>query len=190
MLVRRVFALLLTLAILVVMVGFFLPRVTVVQRSLVIERPAELVFEALQDLRHFPHWAPWFERGAEINYRLEGPVSGVGSTLVWSAEHGGGGRMWVTGVEAPRRIDLKMELGETESEGFFLIEPAAGASQLVTWGLRVEADRFDLVGRYMFLLLPGLIGPEYARGLEQLADYLEAHPGMPPLPPEETSSGG
>lgn len=180
MLLRRVFAVLLAMAILVVIVGFFLPRVTVVHRSLVIDQPAEVLFEVLQDLRHFRQWSPWFERVPEAGFRLEGPASGVGSTLVWPDEAGGSsGRVWITAVMPPRRIDLRMELAETETEGFFLIEPA-DQGQRVTWGLRIEAGRFDLVGRYLSLLLSGLVGPEYARGLERLAAYLERHDSLPP----------
>ncbi len=183
MLLRRLFAVLLTLAILVVIVGLFLPRVSVVERSRVIDQPAEVLFEVLQDFRHFRQWSPWFDRVPEAGFRLEGPASGVGSTLVWRDDTGsGGGRLWITSVTAPGRIDLRMELGETETEGFFLIEPADGA-QRVTWGLRAEAGRFDLVGRYMWLLLPGLVGPEYAQGLERLETYLESHDGVPPLQP-------
>lgn len=192
MLLRRVFAVLLALAILIVLIGFLLPRVSVVQRSLVIDQPAEVVFEVLQDFRHFPRWSPWFERVPEAGFRLEGPASGVGSTLVWSDEGGsGGGRLWITSVNPPRRIDLRMELGETETEGFFLIEPAAAEGQEVTWGLRIEVGRFDLVGRYMSLLLPGLVGPEYAQGLERLAAYLASHDGVPPVPatPERALRG-
>ncbi|MEE4639334.1 MAG: SRPBCC family protein [Wenzhouxiangella sp.] len=190
MFLRRLFAVLLALAILTVLIGFFLPRVTVVQRSLVIDRPADVVFEVLQDLRHFPQWSPWFERVPEAGFRLEGPPRGVSSTLVWSDESGrGGGRLWITAVTPPRRIDLRMELGETETEGFFLIEPATVDGQEVTWGLRVEAGRFDLVGRYMSLLLPGLVGPEYAKGLERLATYLQSDEGVPPLPVRPDSGG-
>ncbi|WP_203594473.1 SRPBCC family protein [Wenzhouxiangella limi] len=188
MLIRRVFAVLLALAILVVVVGFFLPRVSVVQRSLVIDQPAENIFRVLQDFRHFPQWSPWFERVPEAGFRLEGPSGGVGSTVVWSDEGGSGdGRLWITSVTPPRRVELRMELGETETAGFFLIEPAASGGERVTWGLRVEAASFDLVGRYMSLLLPGLVGPEYARGLERLASYLERHEGVPPVPAGEAS---
>jgi hypothetical protein len=189
MFLRRLFAVLLALAILTVLIGFFLPRVTVVQRSQVIDRPAEVLFEVLRDFRHFPQWSPWFERVPEAGFRLEGPASGVGSTLVWSDENGsGGGRLWITSVTPPSRIDLRMELGETETEGFFLVEPVAADAQKVTWGLRVEAGRFDLVGRYMSLLLPGLVGPEYAKGLERLENYLQSHDGVPPIPGRQVSS--
>ena len=183
MLIRRVFAVFLTMAILVVVVGFFLPRTVVVERSLDIGHSAEDVFDVLKDFRHFPQWSPWFARVPEAGFRIEGPASGVGSTLVWSDEAGSGeGRLWIVGLTAPRRVELQQELGDTEADGYFVIEPAEPTGQTVTWGLRFEVSQFDLVGRYMGLVLPGLVGPEYAEGLERLSDYLDRHDGRPPVP--------
>lgn len=180
---RRVFAVLLSIVVLIVVVGLFLPRQVVVERSAIIEQPAELIFEVMQDFRHFPQWSPWFQRAPDAGYRLEGPPSGVGATLVWSDEAGsGGGRLWIVAVDPPRRIHLQMELGETEAAGYYLIEAASGG-QRVTWGMRLEVGTFDLVGRYIGLMLPRLIGRDYSEGLARLADYLEQTPGRVPDPP-------
>ncbi|MEE4297127.1 MAG: hypothetical protein V2J20_11005, partial [Wenzhouxiangella sp.] len=61
MLLRRVFAILLAAAVLVVVLGFLLPDKTTVERSVTIERAPEEIFDVLVDLRQFPHWAPWLE---------------------------------------------------------------------------------------------------------------------------------
>jgi hypothetical protein len=188
MLLRRTFAVLLAMAVLVVVLGFFLPRTTVVERSVVITQPLGQVYAVLQDLRHFPHWAPWLERVAQSDYRFEGPESGVGATLVWD-DQAGGGRLWITDVAPRQSIELEMELGETRVDNYFRLESLSPDEQRVTWGLRVEAGAYDLVGRYMSLILPGLVGPEYERGLERLADYLKTplaeNPGS-----EDQFSGG
>ncbi|TVS12317.1 MAG: hypothetical protein EA419_05125 [Wenzhouxiangella sp.] len=189
---RRLFAVLLAIVILILVVGFFLPRQIVVERSLVIDQPAEVLFEVLQDFRHFRHWSPWLDRVSAADFRLEGPPAGTGATLVWSGESdGGGGRMWIVSVSPPQRIDLALELGETEAEGYFLIDESAGFGHEVTWGLRFEVGTFDLVGRYIGLMLPALIGPDYQQGLVRLSEYLDQTPGRVPDvgdPEEEGSS--
>lgn len=184
----RLFAILLAIVILILVVGLFLPRQVVVERSLVIDQPAGVIFEVLQDFRHFPHWSPWFERAPDAGFRLEGPASGVGATLVWSDEAGtGGGRLWIVGVDPPRRIDLQLELGETQADGYYLIEPVGTGGQDVTWGMRFEVGTWDLVGRYVGLILPTLVGRDYSEGLERLATYLERTPGRIPDVPEPES---
>ena len=183
MLIRRVFAVFLAMAILVVVVGFFLPRTIVVERSVVMDHPAEAIFDVLKDFRHFPQWSPWFTRVPEADFRIEGPDSGMGSTLVWSDESGSGeGRLWIVGLTPPARVDLQLELGDTEADGYFVVQAADPAGQEVTWGLRFEVSQFDLVGRYMGLILHRLVGREYAEGLERLSDYLDRYDGQPPVP--------
>jgi hypothetical protein len=171
-LLRRTFAILLAAAVLVVLLGFLLPRTMTVERSVLIDRSPEDIFAVLKDLRHFPRWAPWLETLSSDDYRFEGPEQGIGATLVWS-DQAGGGRLWITDTVAPSAVDLQMELGETQTASYFRIQTVDGGAQQVTWGLRIEAGTFDLVGRYMSLILPGLVGPEYERGLARLAEYLD-----------------
>jgi hypothetical protein len=185
---RRVFASLLAIVVLVVIIGFFLPRQVVVERSLVIDQPAEVIFEVMQDLRHFEHWSPWHAANPDAGYRLEGPVAGPGATLVWSDEAGSGaGRLWIVASDRPRRIDMNMELGESEVESWFRIEPE-GLSQKVSWGMEMQFGAFDLTGRYVGLMLPGLVGRSYAEGLERLAEYLSTAPGRVPELPADSAS--
>lgn len=190
--IRRLFAIFLALAIIIVVTGFFLPRVVLIERSILVDHPAHPVFEVLQDFRHFTQWSPWFERVPDAGFRLEGPPRGPGSTLVWTDEGGSGrGRLWIVATDPPQRIDLQLELGDTEADGFFLVTPADHGRHEVTWGLRAEVSTFDLVGRYMSLILPALVGREYAAGLERLADYLDRHDAEPPVPDlsEDPASG-
>lgn len=183
---RRVFATLLAIVVLVIVVGFLLPRQVVVERSLVIDQPADVIFEVMQDLRHFQQWSPWYAANPEAGYRLEGPAAGPGATLVWSDDGGSGaGRLWIVATDRPSRIDMRMELGDSEVETWFGIEPE-GLAQRVSWGMQMEVGTFDLTGRYLGLMLPGLVGRSYSDGLERLADYLGQTPGrVPPLDLDE-----
>lgn len=182
---RRILAVLLVFVILIILIGFMLPRTVTIERQARIDQPAEIIFAVLEDFRHFSIWSPWQDAG----YRIEGRPAGVGAVLAWSDEGGSGaGRMWIVDAERPRRIDMRLELGESESETYFLIEPD-GLAQRVTWGMRVEFGTFDLTGRYIGLMLPGLIGRSYQDGLERLAAYLSETPGrVPPLPDDVGSS--
>lgn len=181
--IRRLFAVLLVIVILILIVGFMLPRQVTVERSMSIDQPADVIFEVLADFRHFSKWSPWHERDPDAGYRIEGRPSGVGATLVWSDEQGSGaGRLWIVDLVPNERIDMEMELGDSEVDSYFLIEPD-GLGQRVTWGMQVEFGTFDLTGRYIGLMLPSLVGRSYRDGLERLAAYLDRTPGqVPPVP--------
>ncbi len=180
---RRLFAILLAIVIIIILVGFMLPRAITIERQQLIDQPREVVFEVLQDFRHFSAWSPWYAANPDAGYRIEGRPSGVGAILTWSDEGGSGqGRLSIVAMDPPDRIDMRMELGESEADSYFLLEPE-GLGQRVTWGLRVEFGTFDLIGRYIGLLLPAMIGRSYSEGLERLDDYLGRTPGQVPDPP-------
>lgn len=177
---RRLFAVLLSLVIALVVIGFMLPASVVVERQHSMAHSSEVLFEVLADMRHFSQWTPWLGAEGEGTFRIEGPPAGVGATLVWrEGTEAGTSRMRIVAVEPSRRIDFDLEFGDNDAEGWFLIEPE-GLDQRVTWGLAMQFGALDLVGRYVGLMLPGLIGTEYDRGLQQLEEYLERTPGRVP----------
>jgi hypothetical protein len=188
---KRLLSVLLAIVVTIILVGFFLPREVLVQRSITIDARQEVAFEVLNDLAYFNAWSPWYARRADARYRLEGPASGPGAALVWTdalgrgdpdGEGGEAGRLRIVGHRPPERVDLQMELGETESEQFLRIEPAEAGIE-VAWGMRMRFGTLDLTGRYIGLMLPSLVGGDLQRGLDQLKDYLERHPGaLPPRP--------
>lgn len=190
--IRTVFISLLAIVAGVVLVGLFLPREIVIERDRVIDHPREIIFEVMQDLRHFPAWSPWFDHIPNADFRIEGPAGGIGSTLVWADAHSGrGGRLWLVGISRLERIDMQLELGEVESDMYFLIEAVPEAGYRVGWGMRLEVRRLDLVGRYTGLLLQRLVGRDYSEGLDRLARYLDRTPGrVPPLEAEPEDDPG
>jgi len=184
---RRMLSVLLAIVVAIIVIGFLLPREVVVQRSEVIDTRPDIAFAVLNNLTYFNEWSPWYARDPDAGYRLEGPAAGVGSTLVW-AEAGdtSSGRLWITRSSPTEAIDLRLALGETETENFFRVQAVDGGVNehaQVTWGMRMQFGVFDLTGRYVGLMLPSLVGSDYQRGLERLKRYLEDHDReMPPLP--------
>ena len=66
---RRLFAVLLSLVIVLVLIGFMLPASVVIERDRSFDRPPELLFEVLSDLRHFTRWSPWLDGEDEGRFR-------------------------------------------------------------------------------------------------------------------------
>jgi len=183
--IRRLFGILFALIIALIVIGFLLPTTVEVERSRVVGHSQELVFDVLADLRHFTRWSPWLSRQPGITWRLEGPSRGVGATLVWhETPESPANRLWIVGIERPQRIDLKLEIGGHEADSWFEVL-SEGAGSEVRWGMRIEFGAFDLVGRYVGLMLPGLVGSDYRAGLEQFDEYLSGSPGQVPELPEE-----
>lgn len=186
--IRKLFGILLALVVALIVIGFLLPTTVEVERSRVVEHPQEVVFEVLEDMRHFTQWAPWLSRQPDMSWRLEGPAEGVGATLVWNeTPDSQANRLWIVGVERPRRIEMKLELSGNEADSWFEVIPGQGGRE-VRWGMRIRFGALDLVGRYVGLMLPGLVGSDYSKGLERLDEYLARTPGRVPELPEDLAS--
>lgn len=182
--IRKLFGMLLALVIALLVIGFLLPTTVTVERSRLIEHPSELVFDVLSDMRHFTQWAPWLNRQPEMTWRLEGPPSGVGATLVWNeTPQSESSRLWIVGVDRPRRIDLELELSGNSADSWFEVVDSEGGVTVI-WGMEIRFGALDLVGRYVGLILPGLVGGDYAEGLERLDAYLADSESGPPALPE------
>lgn len=187
--IRKLFGVLLALIVALVVIGFLLPTTVVIERSRLIDRPPEQLFAVLSDLRHFARWAPWLAREPQPSWRLEGPEQGVGATLVWrETADSPESRLRIVGVQADERVDLAIEMADTSFESWFRIDPDASAEgQRVSWGMRADFGALDLVGRYVGVFLPSLVGRNYDEGLERLEDYLVESPGrLPALPDAES----
>lgn len=186
--IRKLFGVLLALVVALIVIGFLLPTTVVVERSRVVEHSQDVVFEVLGDLRHFAQWAPWLSRQPEMSWRLEGDPDDVGATLVWTeTADSPSNRMWIVAKEPPRRIDMKLELAGNEADSWFEVARPGDAVE-VTWGMRIEFGALDLVGRYVGLMLPGLVGRDYREGLARFDEYLAGSPGRVPALPDDAGA--
>lgn len=187
--IRKLFSILLALVVALIVIGFLLPTTVEVERSRVVDHRQDIVFEVLADMRHFSQWAPWLSRRSDMDWRLEGPPQGVGATLVWhETPETEASRLWIVAVDpGSQRIDMQLELGGAEADSWFKVIDAPGGRE-VYWGMRMRFGALDLVGRYVGLMLPGLVGRDYRNGLERLDEYLSRSPGRVPELPEELDS--
>lgn len=183
--IRKLFGILLVLAVTLVIVGFLLPTTITIERERVVDHSKDLVYEVLTDLRHFTQWVPWLAEERNIDWRLEGPAKGVGATLVWNeTPESQASRLWIVGVDSPNRIDMQLELTGNEADSWFEVDSSPGG-QTLRWGMHIEFGALDLVGRYVGLMLPGLVGRDYREGLEQFDEYLSRSPGRIPELPDD-----
>jgi uncharacterized protein YndB with AHSA1/START domain len=158
------------------LVGLFLPGNVNVERRLTIAASAETLFPLLDSPQAFTRWSPWSTPGSEIRYAFEGPVSGVGASLHWEggAFPMASGDFTITEVEPQRRVALRMHLpllGKTHSTFELYPGPDAG-STLVAWRFQDDVG-FNLLRRFLWLVVESTLGPQFERGLTNLQGLAE-----------------
>jgi len=174
---RLAFRVLLILLVLLIGIGLLLPSAATVERSIVIEAPPAAVFPHLDSMRAFHAWSPWSDIDPDTHYAFPGPAQGVGSRMTWQSGDAqvGHGSQEIIVSEPDRRVETRLVFGDKgEGTATFILEPENGATR-VRWQF---ATRFgwDLVGRYVGLMLDSMIGAAYDKGLRRLKATVEQPP--------------
>jgi uncharacterized protein YndB with AHSA1/START domain len=163
-----------------IVIAFMLPRHAIVTRSAEIAAPPSAVFALVGDLRRFNEWSPWADIDPETVYTFTGPIDGAGQTLNWESDDKrvGTGLMSIAAIAPDSRVDMEiMFSGQGSALASVLLEPA-GAGTKVTWRLDTDLG-FNPIARYFGMMMDGMIGPDYEKGLGRLKAVAEAPPPAP-----------
>lgn len=167
-----------------IVVAFILPRHAIVTRSVEIAAPPTSVFPLVGDLRRFNEWSPWADIDPATVYTFTGPIDGVGQTLNWASDDKrvGSGSMSITAIEPDTRVDMEVTFAEEGTAlASVLLEPE-GAGTRATWSLDTDLG-FNPIARYFGMMMDGMVGPDYEKGLARLKAAAEAPP--PPAVADE-----
>ena len=180
---KKVFYSIVSIVLVSISVGFFLPREIHVERSIAIDRPAATVFTVLNSYRHFEAWSPWASRDPSARYVLSGPASGVGARLSWSGDPRLTGTGWqeIVSSDPFRRIVMQLDFEhQGVAESYFSIDEA-GQGVRLTWAF--DTDLLEgqswfggLLARYFGLFFDRWVGADYEVGLARLEAFVEALP--------------
>ncbi len=158
---------LLGLAVLLVVIGIFLPSRVTVERAITIDAPAEKIFPWAADLKLWPQWTVWnAAEDATLAYTYPGPTTGQGGSMHWTAKKMGDGNLTFREFEPAQRLvyELRMPAHNTTVYGEIEFESAGGGSTPVTW-----LDEVDLGGnplkKWLGPVLKKMLGQAFARNL-------------------------
>ena len=154
--------------------GFIIPAEYDVERSIVIEAPADQIFEPVSNLQQWPGWTVWNPtRYPGLNYEYEGPMSGVGSKSSWDHPETGKGRMEITKASASAGIEYTLNFeGFEPSYGRLVLSESEGVTK-VTMGMKGSMGN-NPIARYMGLMMDDWVGADYERGLARLRETVES----------------
>lgn len=176
---KSILGALLGIAVILAVIGLILPRSVEVKRSAHINAPPATVFSLVNGFRHFNRYSPWAELDPKTKYVFSGTDEGTGAVMEWHSDDAnvGNGRQEIIASIPNEKVAMTLEfdgMGGATSE--FWLAPAEGGTD-VTW--RFELDfGYDLIGRYFGLLMDGMIGPDYEKGLAKLKAVAEEYPPL------------
>ncbi|HTN49809.1 MAG TPA: SRPBCC family protein [Burkholderiaceae bacterium] len=170
---KRILLTLVVLVVLVLVVGMILPSGFKVQRSIVVNAPADRIFPLLADPREWKRWAIWNQRDPAMTVEYSGAASGAGARWSWQSRTEGNGAMEFTAAVPYRHVDYALSFPDMgmNSRGVLTLAPDGDGTR-VTWTNEGDMGSNPL-NRYFGLMMDSMVGPDFDAGLKNLKALAE-----------------
>jgi effector-binding domain-containing protein len=165
-------------------IGFLSPAHVQVKRSATIKAPYEVIFSQVNSFKNWKNWSPWYKMDTAMHMEFNSIASGVGAGYKWSSQNPkvGSGDMTILASTRDSICTLiNMEYGVSFGKFFFTKKDSADSSHSatqITWVMEKDMG-MNPIGRIMGLYMDKMIGPDFEKGLSNLAKLAEAIPSGP-----------
>jgi hypothetical protein len=157
-------------------VGLILPQAISVERSIVIDAPADQIYPLISSFKE--GWVAWSPFGKaedpEMQIRYTGPLAGAGAGQVWDSPKQGDGHMEIVRADKERGVEYELAVmhDRFRMNGSLLCAPA-GKGTRVTWRDDIQYG-FSPYYRYMGVAVKRPLAAAFEHGLGQLKRVAEA----------------
>ncbi len=169
-LLRTIGLLLLVLLIIVAVLAFIAPTQLNVEKSTVINAPANRIFPLVKSLKEREAWSEWNRTLDDMTTEIIGTDGTVGAKAVWKSVKGGNGEQEIMAITPNKQVDTKLRFeGRDDADASVILESVDGGTK-VTWTLASETSRpFNIP----FLFSDFGIGESYTKSLGYLKEMTE-----------------
>lgn len=177
---KRVVLIITAILLLLIIIAYLLPRHTHVERSLLINTPANQLFEQVNTLKNWPNWSPWHKIDPKMRIEYFGYQQGVGAKYTWESENQQVGNGSLTIIKSIPFDTIVTEMdfmknGKANSNFIFIKKPSG---TLVTWIMESDLG-WNPISRYFGLMMDRMVGPDFEKGLANLRDVAITLPAEP-----------
>lgn len=147
-----------------------------IARSAVIDAPAAVVFEQINDFKNWRRWSPWEKLDPNMTHSYEGSPLGFGAIFGWSGNKKvGKGRMKI--VESLKDERVKLKIGFEKpfkqiNDVQFDLKSISDDRTEVTWSLSGKHE-FMTKTLTRFMRFDEMVGGQYEEGLANLKRLVE-----------------
>jgi uncharacterized protein YndB with AHSA1/START domain len=153
------------------------PATFSIQRSAVMQAPAETVFPLINDFHQWTKWSPWENKDPALKRSYSGAESGKGAVYAWDGNKNvGSGRMEILDASSPSKITIKLDFlkpfeAHNTAEFTFVPERDAAATNVI-WVMRGPSSFMSKVMQ-VFMDFDKMIGRDFETGLANLKTLAE-----------------
>lgn len=138
------------------------------EKSIVINAPADKVYQNISSMKAFNHWNPWMKLDPNMKIDYSGNSGQVGDQYCWDGnDDAGAGCHIITALVPNKKQSAKMLFTrpfESDATSDIVLTPQ-GNSTKVTWDMDCE---FDYPMNLMTVFMDGQMDKSYGEGLAAL----------------------
>ncbi|MFN0048944.1 MAG: SRPBCC family protein [Cytophagales bacterium] len=157
----------------IAIVPALLPDKYMVERSIEIDKPVDLVFLAVADFNSYKKWNPWTQMEPTSKQTIEGEAATVGSKWSWDGKKVGKGSLTILALEPGKSIKSSLVFlvpMQSQASDTWKFEATPTGSTKVIWH---NEGGFGYMDRYFGLMLDGMLGGQFETGLKNLKSLAE-----------------
>jgi len=153
----------------------FLPAQYSIKRSIVIKKPAFLVYDKIAKYSNWEKWSPWKPLDVDAKYTFTGKDGEVGSKIAWNGDTVGTGYMEMKKLDEFKLVHSELVFQkpwEMHSDDYFTLEEKNSETNL-TW--TDEGKLAYPLGRLfsLFMNAEKMMGPDFEKGLKNIKKIVE-----------------
>jgi len=175
--IRLLFFFILAVVIITAALSFMQPTSQKVEREIVINTPASVIYDQLIKLEHFHQFSVWSQQDSSAVYSFAGVDGTVGATTSWkgSPEISGEGKIEIIALEPNQKVKHQLHFTKPRkgnAESTFTLNQTEKSATTVKWVFELATPRpwniFNL-----FYSLDDKMGDDFETGLQSLKTILE-----------------
>ena len=164
------------LVVVVFLYALTLPKESTVTRSIDINAPEALVFDLVSNHKSFQLWSPWSKRDPNMEITYEGPEKGVGSKITWKSDNpevGNGTSEYIEYLPYSRAV-TRLKFDQGGGDATLSVQVIDQNQVKVIWDFYTAHE--SILERYFGLMIEGMVGKDYEKGLADLKVLAESAP--------------
>ncbi|MDP2272644.1 MAG: SRPBCC family protein [Archangium sp.] len=146
-----------------------------IKRSLLINAPAEVVYDQVDDFKSWNAWSPWDQMDPTMKRTFNEVPSGVGAGYAWVGNKDvGEGNMKITDAKPPEHLGLDLNFtapfAANNRTDFDFAKTGEGTT--VTWTMS-GTNNFVSKAMSLFMDMDKMVGPDFEKGLASMKKVSE-----------------
>ena len=170
----RIFAIgIVTISLLTVVIGLFLPDHWTAESVSLIDAPREELFPRVNSFKNWEDWATFEMRSVDptLEVTYSGPDSGEGASMKWKGEKLGKGRLTITRVDGHTiEYESAIQSDDITGRGWIKLEQTSEGTR-ITW--HDEGDLPPVYGGYFAAMQQQSLEAQFDAALKKLKEVSE-----------------